>query len=191
MSETDSRKDRRVFAAFDHFERFAHGGIGEVAVRVRDRTAIGQSASVLVFDCTSGKQIDVDPTAPVEAIIASVEARTRRRGRPKMGVDCGEICLLPRHWEWLRAQPRSASATIRRLIDAARKGETPDDRMRERVDAAHAFLWALAGDLPDFEEATRALFAREWYELERRTAEWPADVRSQMHELLGRADNPA
>ncbi|HUM72234.1 MAG TPA: DUF2239 family protein, partial [Chloroflexota bacterium] len=37
-------------------------------------------------------------------------------GRPKQGVVPREVTLLPRHWDWLAAQPGGASVTLRRLV---------------------------------------------------------------------------
>jgi hypothetical protein len=44
------------------------------------------------------------------------------RGRPKLGVVAREVTLLPRHWEWLAGQPGGASAALRELVEAARRG---------------------------------------------------------------------
>ena len=50
----------------------------------------------------------------------------RRRGRPKLGVVAREVTLLPRHWNWLSAQPGGASVAIRKLIE-----------MSQSIEAAH------------------------------------------------------
>ncbi len=185
-----SDPSRARYVAFRGTERVAFGELEAVATAIAEHAGAPETLSpVLLFETTRGQQIEVDATLPAEGIVASVLARRRGRGRPKMGVNCGEVCLLPRHWDWLSAQPRSASATIRRLIDAARKAETPEDRLRERVDATHAILWAIAGDLPDFEEACRALYAHDWPALRSLTIEWPAGIRAEMHDLLGDAQD--
>jgi hypothetical protein len=44
-------------------------------------------------------------------------------------------------------------------------------------------MLAIAGDLPGYEEATRALFAGDRDKLERETASWPADVRAHALQL--------
>jgi hypothetical protein len=43
-------------------------------------------------------------------------------------------------------------------------------------EAAYRFMAAMAGDLPGFEEATRALFAKDRLRFERHVAQWPDDV---------------
>jgi hypothetical protein len=44
-------------------------------------------------------------------------------------------------------------------------------------------MQAIAGDLPGYEEATRALFADDRTKLEQWIAEWPKDVRSYVLRL--------
>ena len=101
----------------------------------------------------------------------------RGRGRPKLGVVAREVTLLPRHWEWLAAQPGSASVTLRRLVEDARKSGGAKQRARAARDAAYAFMHALAGDFPGFEEAIRALYADDRTRFENQVTDWPADVR--------------
>lgn len=183
-------KTEKQYSVFAGFTRVEHGSVSDAARAAKVAFDRDAGVSVLVFDDATGRLVDFDLSGTekdvVDRAVASLERRGR--GRPKLGVDCGEVCLLPRHWEWLAAQPRSASATIRRLIDSARKSETPHDRLRERVDAAASFMWGLAGDLPDFEEASRALYNEDWEGLRDRMIEWPADVREHVFRLLGEAE---
>jgi hypothetical protein len=46
-------------------------------------------------------------------------------------------------------------------------------------------MWTMAGDLPGFEEASRALFAGERERLDTLIREWPEDVRRHVLRLLG------
>jgi hypothetical protein len=46
-------------------------------------------------------------------------------------------------------------------------------------------MTALAGDRPNFEEATRALYAGDRKALEDLIARWPKDVRAQIARMLG------
>lgn len=185
------------FSVFAGHRNLVTGPLEEVLPAARDALRSGTEETVLIFDNTTGRQIDVDLSAAPEVELARIRSAEHRkgRGRPKLGVECNELCLLPRHWEWLAAQPRSASASIRRLIDAARKNETPEARVREQIDTAAAFMWAMAGDFPGFEEASRALYRQEWELFRERIAEWPDDVRAHVEMLLesvlpGRSDDP-
>ena len=101
----------------------------------------------------------------------------RGRGRPKLGVVAREVTLLPRHWQWLNAQPGGASVALRKLVDAARREHAAGDLRRAAQERAYRFLSAMGGDRPGFEEATRALFARDSAAFEARIAAWPDDVR--------------
>ncbi|NVL67960.1 DUF2239 family protein, partial [Escherichia coli] len=101
-------------------------------------------------------------------------------GRPKLGVVSREVSLLPRHWEWLEIQPNGISAALRRLVEEARKRDPEGDRARLAIEAASRFMSAMAGDLPNFEEASRALFAKDDERFVSLIAEWPADVRNHL-----------
>jgi hypothetical protein len=95
-----------------------------------------------------------------------------------LGVVAREVTLLPRQWEWLATQPGGASAVLRRLVDEARKNGIPQQKRRAAQEAAYHFMLAIAGDLPGYEEATRALFADDRPGLEQRIADWPEDIRA-------------
>jgi len=97
-------------------------------------------------------------------------------GRPRLGVVGREVSLLPRHWDWLEAQPGGASAALRRLVDEARKRDPAQQRIRQAIEAAYRFMTALAGDRPGYEEATRALYAGDRARFASLIAAWPPDV---------------
>jgi hypothetical protein len=94
-----------------------------------------------------------------------------------------EVTLLPRHWEWLASQPGGASVTLRRLVEAARRNEAGHDRVREQQESVYRFMTHLAGDAPGYEEAVRALYARNAGAFETHTASWPNDVREHARAL--------
>jgi len=165
------------------------GPLVEVAVAARDAIA---SEPILVFDDATGKVIDLDLSGTEEEVSAryfddedkAEPEEARGRGRPKLGVVGREVTLLPRHWDWLAAQPGGASVALRKLVDAARKQSEAADREREARDRAYRFLHAIGGDLPGFEEASRDLFAGDRAGLEARLADWPDDVADYVELLL-------
>jgi hypothetical protein len=108
---------------------------------------------------------------------------TRGPGRPRLGVVAREVTLLPRHWEWLATQPGGASVALRRLVEEARRTSASADRARASRDAAYRVMHALGGDLPDFEEASRALFAGDRDRFRLHTAAWPLDVSAHVDRL--------
>ena len=105
-------------------------------------------------------------------------------GRPKLGVVAREVSLLPRHWERLEQQPNGASAAIRRLVDEARKRDPGEERTRRAIEAAGRFLSAMAGNLPGYEEATRALFGRNRERFDELIRDWPHDIRLHVQCLV-------
>lgn len=178
---------RPTATAFERGHRLAHGDLGQVALAVRARLAADSTAQPLAFDDATGAVIDLDLRGSDADILAryTVEPPARGRGRPKLGVVAREVTLLPRQWDWLARQPGGASATLRRLIDAARRDAAPDPRPAR--EAAYRFMAATAGDLPGFEEAARALFAGDRERFRLHAAPWPADLR-QHAEALGWRD---
>ena len=150
---------------------------------VKAAMAAGAEGPLLVFDDASGEVIDLDlrgSRADVAGRLADEPseppAAPRGRGRPKLGVVAREVTLAPRHWEWLALQSGGASAALRRLVEEARRASAPRDRVRAAQEAAYRFMAAMAGDLPGFEEATRALFAGDRQRFEPCIAQWPGDV---------------
>jgi hypothetical protein len=93
------------------------------------------------------------------------------------------VTLLPRHWEWLATQPGGASVALRKLVDEARRTGGDRDRSRAARDAAYHFMSAIAGNLPGFEEASRALFADDRRLFVRLIAGWPGDIRDHVVRL--------
>lgn len=179
--------------AFAGTSRIASGELRHVALKARQAHAAGQP--VLVFEDANGRQLDLPLELPEGELLRRIaaplplsEAATAARGpgRPKLGVVAREVTLLPRHWDWLAAQPGGASVALRKLVDEARKVGGGNDRRRVAQETAYRFLQAMAGDLPGYEEAIRALFAGDVARFEERTAHWPDDVRD--HAALLAAD---
>jgi hypothetical protein len=74
---------------------------------------------------------------------------------------------------------------LRRLVDAARKQDGGGMNSRAAIDAAGRVMTAIAGNLPGFEEAYRALYARDRESLEMRVRDWPRDVREYLLSATG------
>ncbi|EGP42999.1 DUF2239 family protein [Achromobacter insuavis] len=179
--------------AFDGQRLLARGALADVALSVKQAQAARADAAILVFDDQSGKQVDLDlrggeadirkryqapaATAAPADDAATAEANPRGRGRPKLGVVPREVTLLPRHWDWLAAQPGGASVALRKLVEQARRDNEARDQQRQRQEAAYHFMSSMGGNLPGFEEATRALYADDRAGFARQVAEWPRDVR--------------
>ena len=189
--------------AFGGHRLLASGLLRDVALAVRRAARAPDHAPILIFDDATGKSFDIDTrgserevlarlgpppsAAPDEATAAEEPSAPRGKGRPRLGVVAREVTLLPRHWEWLNAQPGGASVALRKLVDEARRNNGERDRQRLARDAAYRFLSAMAGDLPGFEEAARALFAGDGERYAALLRDWPADVRDYALRLAAAA----
>lgn len=178
---------------FDGRRRLVSGTLLDAALAVRRAVQRGAAGPLLIFDDATGQVIDLDTRGTERELVARLsperldrnghpdaavaEEGLRRRGRPTLGVVAREVTLLPRHWEWLNAQPGGASARLRRLVDEARRTGVAEDRARRAREAAYRFARAVAGDLPGFEEAVRALFAGDRVRFGALVVGWPRDFR--------------
>jgi hypothetical protein len=192
--------------AFQGDRRIASGTLLHVAMKVKAIADRGEHAPILVFDDVTSRQIEIDlrgTSAQVAARLAaggtadgsrlrgahetSGDVAPRGPGRPKLGVVAREVTLLPRHWEWLGAQPGGASVTLRKLVEEAKRANLGRDRVRQARDCAYRFMSAIAGDRPGFEEATRALFAADSHRFADCIEAWPNDIRTHAKQLASAA----
>lgn len=164
---------------------------GELQQVVREAVARAGVAAdgrpLLLLDDRTGQSLDLDLRGDAGEVLKRLRARfpladeagssaPRERGRPKLGVVAREVTLLPRHWEWLAAQPGGASSALRRLVEEARRRDGGAGDLRQRREAQYRAMLLLAGDLPGFEEASRALFAGDEAGFAGHLRQWPADV---------------
>ena len=183
--------------AFAGIHRIASGELRHVALIAKQVFDSEPSQSILVFEDATGVVVELPLELPAAELLRTLNATpaepelaaptaARGPGRPRLGVVAREITLLPRHWDWLSAQPGGASVTLRRLVENARKLTAHGDRRGVAQEAAYRFMHALAGNLPGYEDATRALFAGNFTRFEEVLARWPEDVRE--HASLLAAD---
>jgi hypothetical protein len=177
------------YTAFAGTRRIASGDLAHVALQAKTLMERDKWAQVVIFDDVTSAIVDLDfrdlpatpPTAP------QPEPEPRRAGRPKLGVVAREVTLLPRHWDWLASQPGGASVALRKLVEHALRDNQDRDRVRRAQESAYRFLSTMAGNLPDFEEATRALFANRRSQFNAIVDPWPADIRDHVKKLASLA----
>jgi uncharacterized protein len=179
---------------FHNNRRLAAGELAQVVGKVKKMIDRPEGEAILIFDDANGALIDVDFHGTINDVLKRLEKGAEKReldeasasadqniargpGRPKLGVVSREVTLLPRHWEWLNGQPGGASVALRRLVDEGRRANSGRDKVRHAQEAAYRFMSAIAGNLPGYEEATRALFAGNRQRLDDSIASWPADIR--------------
>lgn len=167
------------FTAFVETSMVASGELPSVLSQVKPLFDEDPGVSLLIFEDQTGRQVDFDLRGTMPEVLARVAPAPPRTGpgRPKLGVVAREISLLPRHWEWLEKQLGGASSSIRKLVDDARATCETSDRARAAMEATNRFLTAMAGNLPGYEEATRALFARDQARFIENIQAWPTDIR--------------
>jgi len=181
------------YTAFEDHKILAAGRLEEVVLKVRRRLKASPSASILVFSDSTGKLMDFDLRGSEAELIdrlkifVSTEEQSPASvcgpGRPKLGVVAREVSLLPRHWEWLATQSGGASAALRRLIEEARKRPSERELGRQAQERTYKFMTAIAGDLCNYEEALRALYASDKKRFQNLIREWPEDIREHSKKL--------
>ena len=180
--------------AFEGNRRIASGALASVVRKVKEFSDRDPQASVLIFDDVTSEVVEVDFRGSPDDVLKRLEKPApepekqdpnapRGPGRPKLGVVSREVTLLPRHWDWLNSQPGGASVALRKLVEEARRMHSGRDKVRGAQESAYRFMSAMAGNLPGFEEATRALFAGNRTRFDECVASWPVDVRDHARML--------
>ncbi len=183
--------------AFEGFNTLASGEVATVAQKAKEFLDSHPHASILIFNDTTSEQMELDFRGTMDEVLQRLENNPetsraadpmemqsqRGPGRPKLGVVAREITLLPRHWDWLNGQPGGASVALRKLVDQARHILAGADQLRQAQEACYRFMSAMAGNLPHFEDATRALFSRDQARFNMLVEAWPGGVRDHVKKL--------
>lgn len=173
--------------AFHGMNIVGRGSASHVTTLVKNLLAKASAESILTFEEATGRQIELDlhghGKSPEPTAVPT--PTSSGPGRPKLGVVGREVTLLPRHWEWLGAQPGGASIALRKLVEHSMKANQQADSARQRKENAYRFMSAMAGNLPGYEEAIRALFAGDEQAMNARMKDWPVDVKGYALELAG------
>ena len=78
---------------------------------------------------------------------------------------------------------------LRKLVEHASCSN--HDRVRRAQEVCYRFMSAMAGDLPGFKEAARALFALDEQGFTALIASWPTDIRYHVSSLAANAFSAA
>ena len=187
--------------AFNGLSCIASGDLRHVAQQVKQALDQGTPNSILIFDDATSEPVEIDFRGTIAEVWARLEktglcsalssqseaepspAEPRGPGRPKLGVVAREVTLLPRHWDWLNSQPGGASVALRKLVEDARRIHANRDRIRKAQESVYRFLSAMAGNLPGYEEALRALFANNATDFAQQIESWPPDIRDHVRKI--------
>jgi uncharacterized protein len=174
------------YSAFSGDRLIAFGVLAEVLSAAKAYVDETEDPQLLIFEDRTGRQLDFDFRGSLSEVLTRALPPPERvgPGRPKLGVVSREVSLLPRHWEWLESQPQGISASLRRLVEEARKQNPGEQRARKGREALNKFMTAIAGNRPNYEEATRALFASDNTRFEELIADWPEDIRAHLLRVL-------
>lgn len=181
------------YTTFSGHRRLATGTLQEAASAAKSAQEANPDAALLVFHNATGRQAELDLRGTTDDVLARLLHETpatisnetdspqpRGPGRPKLGVVAREVTLLPRQWEWLNSQPGGASVALRKLVDEARRKNEAKDRQRAMQETVDRFLLVMAGDLPKYEDALRAFYAKDQMRFENAIVNWPQDVRDHV-----------
>ncbi|MEO8802610.1 MAG: DUF2239 family protein [Rudaea sp.] len=182
--------DNTDFIAFDRQRQIARGPLAEVARAVKQTLDADVNGTPLIFGARDSRRVEVDLRGTMTQVLARIgktaaseKSSAAGPGRPKLGVVAREVTLLPRHWDWLSRQPGGASAAMRLLVEQARRGNDGRALAHQAMESVERFMLSMAGDLPGYEEASRAFYRSDRPRFATLTKKWPADIRDHVMEL--------
>lgn len=184
---------QKTWLAFAGQHCLAKGSPSIVLEAVYQFYANDSQTVVLIFDAQTSRVQDIDWRGDLAEVLARyTESPTsnepRSVGRPKLGVVAKEVTLLPRHWDWLSKQTGGTSVALRKLVEQAMRAANNEVEAKRQVqEACYRFMQALAGDLPAYEEALRALYANDLAKLQANIEPWPKDIKTHILELARQA----
>ncbi|HEY3664899.1 MAG TPA: DUF2239 family protein, partial [Polyangiaceae bacterium] len=136
------------YSAFSGNDLLIAGPLTDVLCACKELVDRGEDQRLLIFEDKTGRQVDFQFGGTLTEVLARALPAKERvgPGRPKLGVVSREVSLLPRHWEWLEEQPQGISATLRRLVDEAKKKNPGEQRARRGREAVSKIMTAIAGN---------------------------------------------
>jgi hypothetical protein len=181
-----------TYTAFDGTTCLFRGAFQDVMLKVKQQMGRANHTSILIFSDATGKTMDFNFEGGTKDVLKRLEVYVSKEeqsqgslgpGRPKLGVTSREVSLLPRHWEWLATQSGGASATLRKLVDEAKKKTLAKVSLKQAQERVYRFMSVIAGDSAGYEEALRALYKRDQKGFLLHIRDWPRDIKSHVVEL--------
>ncbi|RZG86913.1 DUF2239 family protein [Acinetobacter venetianus] len=169
-----------TYTAFSGDHYLASGEMMELILKIKQLQETTEN--ILIFNDQTGRQTDFDYTGSEQEIrerYAEPEP-TKKVGRPKLGVISREITLQKKHWDWLDQQSASASAIIRKLIDKELDDPNSESNKMLAKQATDRFMLAMLGNMPNYEEATRALYQGDREVFLKMIQDYPKDLKKYL-----------
>ncbi|MBJ9958346.1 DUF2239 family protein [Acinetobacter courvalinii] len=172
-----------TYTAFSGYTLIAQAQLADIALKLKQ---LGETAeTILIFNDQTGRQIDLDLTGCEQEIQQrySEPEPEKKVGRPKLGVISREITLQKKHWDWLDQQSASASAVIRKLIDKELNDPTSESNIMLAKQATDRVMSAMLGNMPNYEETTRALYQGDQAVFLKLIKDYPLDPQQYIRRL--------
>lgn len=181
-----------TYTAFLKDKLIISGSLSDVVLKIKNNK-FADGEGVLIFSDDTGKTMDFNFQGTKQDVLKRLEVFVSNEdddstaitgpGRPKLGVISREVSLLPRHWEWLANQPGGASATLRLLVEEAKKKSQNTPTVKQVQERVYKVMSVLAGDLQGYEEALRALYKKDTATLFSYIEQWPKDIQKYLKSL--------
>lgn len=180
-----------IYTAFEGTKLLFQGDLSQVVLKVKKHLGSSENSTLLIFSDETGKTMDFNFHGSKQDVVKRLETFTTSQeigpssgpGRPRLGVVSREVSLLPNHWEWLATQTGGASATLRRLVEEARKKSAQSSSIKQVQERVYRVMSVIMGDYPGYEEALRALYKRDLKAFQIKTEDWPRDVREYLAKI--------
>ena len=177
-----------TFSAYGPDSCIGQGALTDVALAAHRFLRTHPDRSALILQDSTCQIIDLDLSGDEALLERKANHYPFRSLTPVAATNAPisqEITLLPRHWQWLSQQGDNASATLRRLIDDARRDpkQLADDACKHQQQLTYRFCQTLCGDFQGYEEALRALYAGDRDGFEAHTSTWPPDFASRARSI--------
>ena len=184
-------ENQLTYSAFENEKLLIQGPLNLVVLKVKKRIDKIKDSMIIIFSDSTGKSMDFNFQGNEEDILKRLEVYKAEPqptepsgpGRPKLGVVSREISLLPRHWEWLATQPEGASATLRKLVEEAKKKSSQINEIKQAQERTYKFMSVIAGNFKGYEEVLRALYRKDKKMFLTLISEWPEDIKKHALEL--------
>lgn len=169
-----------IYTAFSGHTLIAQAQLPEIALKLKHLSETAEN--ILIFNDQTGRQIDLDLSGSEQEIQQrySEPEPAKKVGRPKLGVISREITLQKKHWDWLDQQSASASALIRKLIDKELNDPASESNILLAKQATDRFMSAILGNMPNYEEATRALYQSNREVFLKMIQDYPKDLKEYL-----------
>ena len=171
---------QNTYTAFSGHTLIAQAQLPDIALKLKHLSETAEN--ILIFNDQTGRQIDLDLSGSEQEIQQrySEPEPAKKVGRPKLGVISREISLKKKHWDWLDQQSASASAVIRKLIDKELNDPASESNIMLAKQATDRFMSAMLGNMPNYEEATRALYQGDREVFLKMIQDYPKDIREYL-----------